>query len=123
MPFSKKRKLKATPLYTADGRGWGLHLDKRVDKGVFFRECVGEVITKKQLHSRLANKQSSDRQDYSVMKISSGLYIDSEKKGNIARFMNSSCDLNCVSQKWNNPATGQTHVGFFADKNLDPAPN
>ncbi len=40
--------------------------------------------------------------------------IDAGPKGNNARFMNHSCDPNCITQKWS--VNGDTRVGLFAIK-------
>ena len=42
--------------------------------------------------------------------------IDAGPKGNIARFMNHSCDPNCETQKWT--VNGDTKVGLFALKDI-----
>ena len=39
-------------------------------------------------------------------------------RGNIARFINHSCDPNCITQKWN--VLGEVMVGIFAIKNIHP---
>ena len=44
--------------------------------------------------------------------------IDAGPKGNLARFMNHSCDPNCITQKWT--VNGDTRVGLFALKDIPP---
>ena len=36
-----------------------------------------------------------------LMKTSKGEVIDPTYKGNLARFINHSCEPNCITQKWN----------------------
>jgi SET domain-containing protein len=36
-----------------------------------------------------------------------GLIIDARSKGNLARLLNSSCDPNCVSQKWHDASNSE----------------
>lgn len=50
------------------------------------------------------------------MKISSNEVIDPTFKGNMARFINHSCDPNCITQKWN--VLGETCVGIFAIRDI-----
>jgi len=50
------------------------------------------------------------------MKISQNEVIDPTFKGNMARFINHSCDPNCITQKWN--VLGETCVGIFAIKDI-----
>ena len=45
-------------------------------------------------------------------------FIDSREKGNLARFINSSCDPNCEAQVWVDEETKLQHVGIFAVKNI-----
>lgn len=52
------------------------------------------------------------------MRISAKEVIDPSVKGNIARFINHSCDPNCITQKWN--VLGEVMVGIFAIKNIHP---
>ncbi len=41
-------------------------------------------------------------------------------RGNIARFINSSCAPNCESQKWHDAATGEVRIGIFASHDIEP---
>jgi len=50
------------------------------------------------------------------MRISNNEVIDPTFKGNNARFMNHSCDPNCITQKWN--VLGEICVGIFALKDI-----
>lgn len=47
------------------------------------------------------------------------MIIDSRFKGNYTRFINHSCNPNCVAEKWN--VCGYIRVGIFAirDINID----
>lgn len=47
-----------------------------------------------------------------LMKTNGDEIIDALKFGNLARFINHSCDPNCETQKWS--VLGETHVGIFA---------
>jgi SET domain-containing protein len=42
--------------------------------------------------------------------------IDAGDKGNIARFMNHSCNPNCETQKWT--VNGDIRIGLFALKDV-----
>lgn len=41
------------------------------------------------------------------------------RRGNIARFINSSCAPNCESQKWHDAATGEIRIGIFAAREIE----
>ena len=51
-----------------------------------------------------------------MMKITQNEVIDPTFRGNQARFINHSCDPNCITQKWN--VLGETVVGVFAIKDI-----
>ncbi len=51
-----------------------------------------------------------------MMRTENGEVIDPTYFGNIARFMNHSCDPNCVTRKWT--VFKETMVGIFARKDI-----
>ncbi len=51
-----------------------------------------------------------------LMKTTNNEVIDPTFYGNIARFINHSCDPNCVTQKWN--VLGEVCVGIFAVRDI-----
>lgn len=117
-PFYKRKSPRLSIFYTADQRGWGLRLDESVQKGDFIVGYVGEILDRKTLQKRLDTKQRSGDMNYYIMDMHNDTFVDAEKKGNLSRFINSSCDPNCESQKWTEPAKGETHVGIFALKDI-----
>ena len=60
--------------------------------------------------------QLSGEENYYNLTIDSNRMIDAGPKGNMARFMNHSCDSNCITQKWT--VNGDTRVGLFAMKDI-----
>lgn len=112
--FHRRPKHSLRPFYTSDGRGWGLRTTKRIPKGDFVCEYVGEIIDKAECERRLKAVQRRGDSDYYMMEISSDHVLDAAAKGNLSRFINSSCNPTCETQKWNDAATGQTRVGIFA---------
>ena len=51
-----------------------------------------------------------------MMKLNSTEVIDPTYKGNMARFINHSCEPNCETQKWN--VLGEIAVGIFAVRDI-----
>ena len=51
-----------------------------------------------------------------LMKTTNSEVIDPTFYGTIARFINHSCEPNCVTQKWN--VLGEMCVGIFATKDI-----
>jgi len=74
-------------------RGYGLVCNGITFKpGDLIAEYVGEIIDHKQYKSK--------NNDYTMHSGVNGYYINAEKKGNYTRFINHSCDPNCVAEKW-----------------------
>ena len=51
-----------------------------------------------------------------MMRTDNGEIIDPTQYGSIARFMNHSCDPNCITRKWT--VLQETSVGIFAKKDI-----
>jgi SET domain/PWWP domain/AWS domain len=112
--FHRRPKPALRPFFTADGRGWGLRTVKPIARGDFVVEYVGEIIDKEECERRLKSVQKSSDAEYYMMEINSDHVLDAHFKGNLSRFINSSCAPNCATQKWIDASTGQTRVGIFA---------
>jgi len=54
--------------------------------------------------------------NFYYMSMDTARMIDAGPKGNVARFMNHSCDPNCETQKWT--VNGDTRVGLFCRKDV-----
>ena len=52
-----------------------------------------------------------------MMRTENGEVIDPTTHGNIARFINHSCDPNCVTRNWT--VLGETSVGIFALRDIE----
>lgn len=99
------------------GKGFGLMAAEKIKKGSFIIQYIGEVVN-------LNSDEGSERLDmYSkstctyMMKLGSNEVIDPTYKGNMARFINHSCDPNCETQKWN--VLGEISVGIFATRDIE----
>lgn len=97
-------------------KGWGLFAKEVIRKGEFIIQYLGEIFS---LNSQIGIKRRTDYAGSTctyLMKLSPKEVIDPTKKGNVARFINHSCDPNCVTQKWN--VMGEVFVGIFAKKDI-----
>lgn len=113
-PFCQRKGPRLSYFYTSDQRGWGLRIDEDVKAGDFIVAYVGEILDRPELERRLANAQKQGKTEYYIMDMHDDFYVDAERRGNLSRFINSSCNPNCESQKWIDQSTGQTHVGIYA---------
>lgn len=109
--FRKREYVKAVPFNTG-GRGWGLRALENISKGTFVIEYVGELIDEEECQRRLKDKSERNDNCFYFLTIDKDRIIDAGPKGNLARFMNHSCQPNCETQKW--IVNGSTRVGLFA---------
>lgn len=65
--------------------------------GTFIDEYMGEVIDQQQMLKRM-NTKSYKNNNYMVQ-LTHDEIIDATRKGNITRFINHSCEPNCVAEK------------------------
>jgi SET domain-containing protein len=82
-------------------KGWGLCAGEFIKKGTFIMQYVGEVFSvDSELGEERVKLYKNSTCTY-LMKTTNNEVIDPTFHGNIARFINHSCDPNCVTQKWN----------------------
>ena len=112
--FQRKTYAAVMPFHTED-RGWGLLALEDIPKGKFVIEYVGEVINEDELDARLESDSRGTRHFY-FLSLDGKEYIDASKKGNLARFINHSCEPNCVTEKWQ--VLSEMRVGIFAQTNI-----
>lgn len=77
----------------ADDRGYGVRALTTIPPGVALCEYVGEVITRREAEDR---EVSGVHYKYDLL---SGALLDATRIGNVARFVNHSCEPNLVSRE------------------------
>ncbi|KAH8313865.1 hypothetical protein KR067_012960, partial [Drosophila pandora] len=97
-------------------RGFGLVCREPIAEGTFVIEYVGEVINHAEFQERLIQKQRDRDENYYFLGVEKDFIIDAGPKGNLARFMNHSCEPNCETQKWTVNCVHR--VGLFAIKDI-----
>jgi len=97
-------------------RGFGLVNREPIAQGDFVIEYVGEVINHAEFQQRMVQKQRDRDENYYFLGVEKDFIIDAGPKGNLARFMNHSCDPNCETQKWTVNCIHR--VGLFAIKDI-----
>lgn len=95
-----------------DSKGWGLLALETIPKDTFLIEYVGEVIVADEFQLRFNRTIQQKEKNFYFLTMGNGLYLDAGNKGNLARFINHSCEPNCVPQKW--VVNGQTRIGLFS---------
>ncbi|KAH3745388.1 histone-lysine n-methyltransferase [Pelomyxa schiedti] len=99
--------------------GWGLRATCTIPKGMFVAEYIGELITDEE-----AQERSSDVSYLFDLDIegSTTFVIDADRCGNIARFLNHSCEPNLV-QYWfwiDHLDKRLPRIAFFSAREIPP---
>lgn len=95
-------------------RGFGAVSVKDVPEDTFVIEYVGELIDQNELNRRMDGKLKNKEKDFYFLTVESDLFVDAEPAGNLARFINHSCDPNCITRKVT--VEGNTRIGIFTNK-------
>jgi len=114
--LSKKAKDRLV-LYASKIHGLGIYCSKPLFKGEIVIEFAGEVIRKSLTDKREKMYEARDIGCY-LFRIDKDVVIDSTLKANAARFINHSCEPNCVSKRVDTP--GSKHIAIFALRNIYP---
>lgn len=114
--FQMQEYVQVYPIKT-ETRGWGLAAGQFIRKGQFIIEYLGEVFSIDSEIGRARLEKYKTQPCTYLMSTSHNEVIDPARKGNMARFINHSCDPNCETQKWN--VMGEVCVGIFAKKNIN----
>jgi hypothetical protein len=80
------------------GKGWGLLTLENVKEGALVQEYIGEIVDEEEKGRRLTAWSIAHPNDpnFYVMENVSGWYIDARLMSNNSRFINHSCDPNCM---------------------------
>lgn len=112
----KKRENARTKPFNTGSRGWGLKALDDIKKGQFVIEYVGELISESECDRRLETKVKNGENCFYFLTMDKNCIIDAGPSGNLARFMNHSCDPNCKTVKW--VVDGTFRIGLFAVRDI-----
>jgi len=101
-----------------ENRGYGLFLQQDVLAGDFIVEYMGEIVDDEECSRRLLACKGKNEPNFYLMEITPSQIIDARFCGNNARFINSSCNPNCETQRWVDASNEETRVGIFATENI-----
>ncbi|KAG9404564.1 hypothetical protein AC1031_004767 [Aphanomyces cochlioides] len=106
--FCRNRPIQREIIETRSCNGeYGIYATKRIEKGTFLIEYVGEVITKQELDAR-----AQAHRDLYVVTVNKNTWIDAYSVGNDSRFVNHSCTTNAQIEEWS--LSGLIRIGIFA---------
>ena len=106
------------PIKTED-RGWGLCAGAFLPKDTFIMQYIGEIYSLNSEYGEKKMKEYKDKTCTYLMGLPNNNrheVIDPTKSGNMARFINHSCDPNCETRKWH--VKGELCIGIFAKKDI-----
>ncbi|XP_062199450.1 uncharacterized protein LOC133901928 isoform X2 [Phragmites australis] len=109
-------------VYKSGIHGLGLYTSVFIPRGSMVVEYVGEIVGQRVADKREIEYQSGKRQQYKsacyFFKIDREHIIDATRKGGIARFVNHSCQPNCVAKIIS--VRNEKKVVFFAERHINP---
>ncbi|CAK4086208.1 unnamed protein product [Aphanomyces euteiches] len=109
--FCRNRRIQREIIGPIEKRSWngeyGIYATKRIEKGTFLIEYVGEVITKQELDAR-----AQAHRDLYVVTVNKNTWIDAYSVGNDSRFVNHSCTPNAQLDELS--VAGLIRIGIFA---------
>ncbi|KAG7353333.1 nuclear protein SET [Nitzschia inconspicua] len=94
----QRRLWKRLEVFDAGKKGKGLRVLEDVKQGDLVTEYVGRAVNKLFL-PRLFRRYTNERKLY-IMALTGDVYLDARKKGGVARYINHSCNPNCVVERW-----------------------
>ncbi|EOD46036.1 putative histone-lysine n-methyltransferase protein [Neofusicoccum parvum UCRNP2] len=93
-------------------RGHGVRAMRPFQRDQIVIEYIGEIITQQESDRRV-NEVYKDHKCFYLMNFYDKLIIDGYR-GNVARFVNHSCDPNCRMEKWT--VNGEQRMALFANR-------
>ncbi|CAN6218692.1 unnamed protein product [Urochloa humidicola] len=109
-------------VYKSGIHGLGLYTSVFIPRGSMVVEYVGEIVGQRVADKREIEYQSGKRQQYKsacyFFKIDREHIIDATRKGGIARFVNHSCQPNCVAKIIT--VRNEKKVMFYAERHINP---
>jgi serine/threonine protein kinase len=94
----QRKEFKKIHVIDAGKKGRGLEALEDVKKGDIITEYCGCAVNKKFL-PRLFQRYGNERKLY-IMALDKDVYLDARSKGSLARYINHSCEPNCVVERW-----------------------
>lgn len=110
----RKRNYADLKIVRTPHRGFGAVCNKDISEDTFVIEYVGELIDTRELNRRMKEKLAKNEKEFYFLTIESDLYVDAGPAGNLARFINHSCEPNCVTRKV--LVEGNTRIGIFTNQ-------
>ncbi|KAL3641217.1 hypothetical protein CASFOL_016185 [Castilleja foliolosa] len=112
----RKRKYAKLKWFKSGKKGYGLQALEDISQGQFLIEYVGEVLDVHVHEARQKEYALNGHKHFYFMTLNGSEVIDACTKGNLARFINHSCEPNCRTEKW--MVNGEVCVGLFSLRDI-----
>ncbi|KAJ3342175.1 hypothetical protein HDU93_002965 [Gonapodya sp. JEL0774] len=109
---AKKLRFGRSPIHN-----WGLFAHEAVDAGDIVVEYIGQLIRQRVADQREYQYLASGIGSSYLFRVDEDTIIDATKMGNLARFINHSCDSNCNAKIVN--IDGQKKIVIYAKKDIE----
>jgi len=109
-----RRQWKNVTVFDAGIKGRGLKVREDIKASDLIIEYTGVAI-KRSFLDELFHRYRSERMLY-IMALDNDVYIDARKRGGVARYINHSCEPNCVVNRWK--VRGISRAGVFALRDI-----
>ncbi|KAJ6834250.1 uncharacterized protein M6B38_336405 [Iris pallida] len=120
--YKQLKAWKQLVVYKSGIHALGLYTSQLIARGAMVVEYVGEIVGLRVADKRELEYQSGRRVQYKsacyFFRIDKEQIIDATRKGGIARFVNHSCEPNCVAKVIS--IRNEKKVVFFAERDINP---
>lgn len=95
---------------------WGTHTMHFIPNKAFVVEYTGEILDAREQAYRVACDQATQTTSIYYAQLPENLFLDARHKGNVSRFINTSCEPNCSMVKWSDGPI--TRIAIFATRDI-----
>ncbi|GAB5368935.1 hypothetical protein AAMO2058_001362100 [Amorphochlora amoebiformis] len=99
------------------GRGFGMFSKEPLKEDDLIIEYLGEIVDEDECNKRIRKMQKDGAKNFYFLKVSPSMVIDATVEASNGRFMNHSCDPNCIARRW--IVGGFERVGLYAKRDIE----
>lgn len=109
-----KREYADMKIVPTGNRGFGAVCEKDIPEETLIIEYVGDLINTTEFNKRMKAKIDKKEKEFYFLTVEGDLYVDAEPAGNLARFINHSCEPNCTTRKIT--VDGNTRIAIVSNQ-------
>lgn len=111
----QRQRWKSLVIRKTVNKGYGLFIEESCRKGEFVVEYAGVALDRYKFERSCLRDVSVNR-SY-IMTLTPNILIDASERGSLARYVNHSCDPNCVVDRWT--VNGVVRLGIFGKRDIE----